>query len=99
MLQRGERLDTLVDRSNHLSAQSKMFYKTAKKVCAVSLDLARLSCLCSRTAVALSCRSRIIIYLVSSIHHLYSEESLPHTLTLHSNTISISAGAVYFTVA
>ncbi|KAJ7905070.1 Longin-like domain-containing protein [Mycena leptocephala] len=32
VLQRGERLDTLVDRSNHLSAQSKMFYKTAKKV-------------------------------------------------------------------
>ncbi|KAJ7198745.1 snare protein YKT6 [Mycena pura] len=31
VLQRGERLDTLVDRSNHLSAQSKMFYKTAKK--------------------------------------------------------------------
>ncbi|KAJ7740924.1 snare protein YKT6 [Mycena maculata] len=31
VLQRGEKLDTLVDRSNHLSAQSKMFYKTAKK--------------------------------------------------------------------
>ncbi|KAJ6617246.1 Longin-like domain-containing protein [Mycena sp. CBHHK59/15] len=31
VLQRGERLDTLVDRSNHLSAQTKMFYKTTKK--------------------------------------------------------------------
>ncbi|KAJ6599780.1 hypothetical protein DFH09DRAFT_1503943, partial [Mycena vulgaris] len=34
VLQRGERLDTLVDRSNHLSAQSTTFlsqYKTAKK--------------------------------------------------------------------
>ncbi|KAJ7049434.1 snare protein YKT6 [Mycena amicta] len=31
VLERGERLDTLVDRSNALSAQSKMFYKTAKK--------------------------------------------------------------------
>ncbi|KAJ7126177.1 snare protein YKT6 [Mycena epipterygia] len=31
VLQRGERLDTLVDRSNNLSAQTKMFYKTAKK--------------------------------------------------------------------
>jgi synaptobrevin family protein YKT6 len=31
-LERGEKLDSLVDRSNALSAQSKMFYKTAKKV-------------------------------------------------------------------
>ncbi|KAG7444284.1 snare protein YKT6 [Guyanagaster necrorhizus] len=31
VLQRGEKLDSLVDRSNALSAQSKMFYKTAKK--------------------------------------------------------------------
>lgn len=32
MLQRGEKLDNLVERSEALSAQSKMFYKTAKKV-------------------------------------------------------------------
>lgn len=31
VLQRGEKLDNLVERSNNLSAQSKMFYKTAKK--------------------------------------------------------------------
>ncbi|KAJ7621148.1 snare protein YKT6 [Roridomyces roridus] len=31
VLQRGERLDTLVDRSTHLSTQSKMFYKTTRK--------------------------------------------------------------------
>jgi len=31
VMQRGEKLDDLVDRSNALSAQSKMFYKTAKK--------------------------------------------------------------------
>ncbi|KAF5348701.1 hypothetical protein D9758_006759 [Tetrapyrgos nigripes] len=31
VLQRGEKLDNLVDRSQQLSAQSKMFYKTAKK--------------------------------------------------------------------
>jgi synaptobrevin family protein YKT6 len=35
VLERGEKLDNLVERSNALSAQSKMFYKTAKKV---SLD-------------------------------------------------------------
>ncbi|KAJ6453206.1 snare protein YKT6 [Mycena vitilis] len=29
VLQRGEKLDTLVERSDNLSAQSKMFYKTA----------------------------------------------------------------------
>jgi synaptobrevin family protein YKT6 len=32
VLERGEKLDNLVERSNALSAQSKMFYKTAKKV-------------------------------------------------------------------
>ncbi|KAA1477011.1 snare protein YKT6 [Dentipellis sp. KUC8613] len=31
VLQRGEKLDNLVERSEALSAQSKMFYKTAKK--------------------------------------------------------------------
>jgi len=31
VLARGEQLDTLVDRSSALSAQSKLFYKTAKK--------------------------------------------------------------------
>ncbi|KAG9311347.1 snare-like protein [Chiua virens] len=31
VLERGEKLDSLVDRSNALSAQTKMFYKTAKK--------------------------------------------------------------------
>ncbi|KAG9052090.1 palmitoyltransferase [Serendipita sp. 407] len=31
VLQRGENLDNLVERSNALSAQSKMFYKTAKQ--------------------------------------------------------------------
>lgn len=35
VLERGEKLDSLVERSDALSAQSKMFYKTAKKqVCA-----------------------------------------------------------------
>jgi len=32
VLQRGEKLDTLVERSESLSAHSKAFYKTAKKV-------------------------------------------------------------------
>lgn len=36
VLQRGEKLDDLVDRSQALSMQSKMFYKTAKKVRRVS---------------------------------------------------------------
>ena len=31
LLQRGEKLDDLVAKSDQLSAQSKMFYKTAKK--------------------------------------------------------------------
>ncbi|KAI1787193.1 snare protein YKT6 [Ganoderma leucocontextum] len=31
VLQRGEKINDLVDRSNELSMQSKMFYKTAKK--------------------------------------------------------------------
>ena len=32
VLERGEKLDNLVERSNALSQQSKLFYKTAKKV-------------------------------------------------------------------
>jgi synaptobrevin homolog YKT6 len=31
VLQRGEKLDQLVERSDALSAQSRLFYKTAKK--------------------------------------------------------------------
>lgn len=31
VLQRGEKLDSLVERSDALSAQSRLFYKTAKK--------------------------------------------------------------------
>jgi len=31
VLERGEKLDNLVDRSEALSSQSRMFYKTAKK--------------------------------------------------------------------
>jgi len=41
VLQRGEKLDNLVERSNALSMQSKAFYKTAKKVrspCSVGLN-------------------------------------------------------------
>ena len=36
VLQRGERLDDLVQRSENLSAQSKRFYTTAKKVSSTS---------------------------------------------------------------
>jgi synaptobrevin family protein YKT6 len=32
VLERGEKIDNLVERSNALSNQSKMFYRTAKKV-------------------------------------------------------------------
>jgi len=32
VLERGQKLDSLVERSENLSAQSKMFYKSAKKV-------------------------------------------------------------------
>jgi len=31
VLERGEKLDSLVEKSNALSTQSKMFYKSAKK--------------------------------------------------------------------
>ncbi len=41
MLQRGEKINDLVDRSNALSAQSKMFYKTAKKVGSRDMSLSR----------------------------------------------------------
>jgi hypothetical protein len=44
VLERGEKLDNLVERSNALSAQSKMFYKTAKKV--RELSHAKMSLMC-----------------------------------------------------
>ena len=52
MLERGEKLDNLVERSNALSAQSKMFYKTAKKVSSVWENT---SDVCSKIRVASSC--------------------------------------------
>jgi hypothetical protein len=56
VLARGEKLDTLVDRSNALSAQSKMFYKTAKKVGPFfHVVFAVLTELKSKTLAALSC--------------------------------------------
>ena len=40
VLERGEKLDSLVERSDALSAQSKLFYKSAKKqVCPPSYVL------------------------------------------------------------
>lgn len=42
VLQRGEKINDLVDRSQALSAQSKMFYKTAKKVRSPSLWVTRI---------------------------------------------------------
>jgi synaptobrevin family protein YKT6 len=44
LLERGEKLDDLVAKSDELSAQSKMFYKTAKKTnaCCVSFLYSRL---------------------------------------------------------
>jgi synaptobrevin family protein YKT6 len=62
VLERGEKLDNLVERSNALSAQSKMFYKTAKKVrvwlrVAVvdHVELTFNSTRCSPTPAAYSC--------------------------------------------
>ena len=55
VLQRGEKLDNLVDRSNALSAQSKMFYKTAKKVCTSLRNLARVGLNISAIAKFLLC--------------------------------------------
>lgn len=54
VLERGENLDNLVERSNTLSAQSKMFYKTAKKVCTVS-SLMGIADWISKTLAASSC--------------------------------------------
>jgi synaptobrevin family protein YKT6 len=53
-LERGEKLDNLVERSNALSAQSKMFYKTAKKVSSFVLISDKLTN--SKTLVVSSCR-------------------------------------------
>jgi hypothetical protein len=55
VLERGEKLDNLVERSDQLSAQSRLFYKTAKKQ--VSLPPFRTRSLTFRILVVLSCRT------------------------------------------
>jgi hypothetical protein len=52
VLERGEKLDNLVERSNALSAQSKMFYKTAKKARLLLPALGFVLTVCSKTLVA-----------------------------------------------
>ena len=51
VLERGEKLNDLVDRSNALSAQSKMFYKTAKKVSGGFVCVAGTECGCAAKLV------------------------------------------------
>lgn len=46
VLQRGEDLDKLVEKSGSLSQQSKMFYKSAKKVCAYGTNAAKCATIC-----------------------------------------------------
>lgn len=57
VLERGTKLDDLVERSGNLSASTKMFYKSAKKVRTVVVS-GRFCTndLCSRTPVASLCR-------------------------------------------
>ena len=62
VLQRGEKINDLVDRSNELSMQSKMFYKTAKKVRRLLLSFpvsALTDSLFSKTPAVLSCREEL----------------------------------------
>ena len=63
VLQRGEKINDLVDRSNELSMQSKMFYKTAKKVRGLLLlsfrESALTGSLFSKTPAVLSCREEL----------------------------------------
>ena len=54
VLERGEKLDNLVERSDQLSAQSRLFYKTAKKQ--VSLPPFKMGSLIFRILAVLSCR-------------------------------------------
>ena len=62
VLQRGEKINDLVDRANELSMQSKMFYKTAKKVRRLLLSFpvsALTDSLFSKTPAVLSCREEL----------------------------------------
>ena len=52
VLERGEKLDNLVERSDALSAQSRLFYKTAKKQVVPRFKLI----LTARIRVVLLCR-------------------------------------------
>jgi synaptobrevin family protein YKT6 len=74
VLERGEKLDNLVERSNALSAQSKMFYKTAKKV---SLFFSHLCCSVAWVLIPRS-KTRVASLCKSLPHLLYRSPSVRH---------------------
>lgn len=71
VLQRGEKLDTLVERSESLSAHSKAFYKTAKKVCDITdfFSIFDSPLPSSKTVAVLSCS----VYISYALFILESE--------------------------
>src|SRR5438046_4164466 len=62
VLQRGEKLDNLVERSDALSAQSRLFYKTAKKQVRTAFQG---ELLMFRTRAVLSCRMTVCIWSIN----------------------------------
>jgi Synaptobrevin len=66
VLQRGEKLDSLVERSDALSSQSRLFYKTAKKQVRPFRDIAD-----PRTLVVLLCKDCFIA--CASLYDLLTE--------------------------
>lgn len=83
VLERGEKLDNLVERSNALSAQSKMFYKTAKKVCQHFLTLT--------SAKFVLCRHVMLVIVIVCLDERSNTtvEAIIFT-SMHSNIMSIS---------
>ena len=88
VLQRGEKLDSLVERSNALSMQSKMFYKTAKKVPYIPLFFIR-----SIDANAIPNQSKILAASLCEYPHpigsTYSKHNHPSRLHAHRTCLDL----------
>lgn len=99
VLQRGEKINDLVDRSTALSAQSKMFYKTAKKVSPGALRVRSLVQFIPPPAKLLLCyyvKQRCLLRAASCRHTL--RRSRPVTVRRFKFQLHIMSGrasAVY----
>ena len=88
VLERGEKLDNLVERSTALSAQSKMFYKTAKKVRRLLQYLAfflKINTIISKTVAVPLCETYYSILPLCFVFRIHTLSVIPVYTNLHTH--------------